>query len=78
MRTTIPKQPKAKLVSTPSKHFTRQAENQRRSDIQRRAQELYELRGKVPGREVEDWLQAEREVIARSSSKLAGLPNSES
>jgi hypothetical protein len=78
MRTTIPKQPKAKLVSAPSEHFTQQAENQRRSDIQRRAQELYELRGKVPGRELEDWLQAEREVIARSSSKLAGLPNSES
>jgi len=32
--------------------------------IRRRAQELYERRGKVPGHEVEDWLQAEAEVLA--------------
>lgn len=66
MRTTTPRQPKAKLVSTPAKHLTQQTGDQRRGDIQRRAQELYELRGKLPGGELEDWLQAEREVLARS------------
>ncbi len=30
--------------------------------IRRRAQELYERRGRVPGHEVEDWLQAEAEI----------------
>ena len=30
--------------------------------IRRRAQQLYEQRGRVPGHEVEDWLQAEADV----------------
>jgi len=37
----------------------------RLEDVRRRAFELFELRGCEPGREVEDWLQAEREVFAR-------------
>jgi hypothetical protein len=32
--------------------------------IARRAYELYQLRGGVPGREFEDWLEAEREVLS--------------
>ena len=32
--------------------------------IQRRAYELYEQRGRMPGHEIEDWYQAEREVLA--------------
>jgi len=32
--------------------------------IARRAYELYRLRGGVPGREFEDWLEAEREVLS--------------
>lgn len=34
------------------------------NQIQRRAYELYEQRGCTPGHEVEDWFQAEREVLA--------------
>ncbi|HVO80792.1 MAG TPA: DUF2934 domain-containing protein [Terriglobales bacterium] len=34
-------------------------------EIRRRAYELYELRGCAPGRDHEDWLVAEREVMAR-------------
>jgi DUF2934 family protein len=30
--------------------------------VRRRAYELFEARGRQPGRDVEDWLQAEREV----------------
>jgi Protein of unknown function (DUF2934) len=33
--------------------------------IRERAYELYEERGRVTGQENEDWLQAEREVLAR-------------
>jgi hypothetical protein len=35
------------------------------SFIQQRAYELYLSRGQAPGREMEDWLQAEREIKAR-------------
>jgi hypothetical protein len=35
------------------------------SEIRRRAYELYERRGCEPGHENEDWLVAEREVVAR-------------
>jgi hypothetical protein len=34
-------------------------------EIRRRAYEIYEQRGCSPGNEHEDWLQAEREVLAR-------------
>ena len=36
--------------------------------IARRAYELYLERGGQPGRELDDWLQAEREVAVRRSS----------
>lgn len=35
--------------------------------IAQRAYELYQLRGGVPGREFEDWLEAEREVLSAFS-----------
>jgi hypothetical protein len=34
-------------------------------EIRRRAYEIYEERGRTPGDEHEDWLRAEREVLAR-------------
>ena len=34
--------------------------------IARRAYELYEQRGREPGRDVDDWLRAEHEVQGRS------------
>ena len=37
--------------------------------IRRRARQLYETRGQVPGSELQDWFQAESEVL--SSSILA-------
>lgn len=38
------------------------AHSQWRILLSRRAYELFESRGRQPGREVEDWLEAEREV----------------
>ncbi len=37
-----------------------------RDEIARRAYEIYAARGKTGGREQEDWLQAERELQAKS------------
>ena len=37
--------------------------------IRLRAYEIYQQRGYTPGNEREDWLTAEREVLARSHSK---------
>lgn len=38
-------------------------------DVERRAYELYERRGKESGRDWEDWLQAERDIRGREGSK---------
>jgi len=42
--------------------------------IRRRAQELYEQRGRVDGHQVEDWLQAESEVLRRNSAPANATP----
>lgn len=39
------------------------------AEIRQRAYELYERRGRTPGFEEEDWLTAEREVLARHASQ---------
>ena len=41
---------------------TRPVANSNDEEIRARAYELYEARGREPGREWDDWLQAEREV----------------
>ena len=40
-------------------------------EIARRAYEIYQARGSEPGRELEDWLQAERELRDQRSKSLA-------
>ncbi len=45
-----------------------QAEVDMEAEIRRRAYELYEQRGHAPGHENEDWLVAEREILARSDN----------
>ena len=42
--------------------------------IAQRAYELYRLRGGVPGREFEDWLEAEREVLSSLSPAAEETP----
>ena len=42
--------------------------------IAQRAYELYRLRGGVPGREFEDWLEAEREVLSALSPAAEETP----
>jgi hypothetical protein len=40
----------------------------REDKIRRRAYELYVERGGEPGRDIEDWLQAERELTDKSNA----------
>ncbi|HEY1802669.1 MAG TPA: DUF2934 domain-containing protein [Terriglobales bacterium] len=40
-------------------------------EIRRRAYELYEARGAMPGYEHEDWVHAEREIMARHNQQSA-------
>jgi hypothetical protein len=40
-----------------------------RDEIARRAYERYEERGRQPGQDVDDWLQAESDLRARQPSK---------
>ena len=52
----------------------------RHQDVERRAYELYEGRGREDGRDWDDWLQAEREIRgdeARADSTDAAKPSSE-
>ena len=52
----------------------------RHEDVEHRAYELYEGRGREDGRDWEDWLQAEREIRgeeARPDSTDAAEPGSE-
>ena len=52
---------KASSASSPTADFEAQ--------IRQRAFEIYQERGCTPGQENEDWLQAEREVLARQNHK---------
>ena len=40
-------------------------------EIRRRAYEIFEERGRTPGDEPEEWLRAEREVLARYHQQSA-------
>ena len=42
--------------------------------IAQRAYELFQLRGGVPGREFEDWLEAEKEVLSTLSPAAEEAP----
>lgn len=39
--------------------------------IQQRAYEIYSARGGVPGRELDDWLEAEHELYIRTRTSIA-------
>ncbi len=63
-------------LSTPSNSDVITAEEKKKagsadveSEIRRRAYELYEQRGYIEGYEKEDWLVAEREIMARYNNQ---------
>ncbi len=45
-----------------------------REEIERRAYEIYEERGSVPGNDVEHWLEAERQLSAGDAQELDSEP----
>ncbi len=59
--------PATKMQTVPVKGTTRQAGQPEPSDeeIRQRAYEIYLAKGDAPGNEVEDWLQAERELRSK-------------
>lgn len=60
----LPKAPEIKTAAEPKKIAPPTPINVE-EEIRRRAYELSEQRGFVPGHEVDDWFVAEREVMAR-------------
>jgi hypothetical protein len=44
--------------------------NDLEGQIRQRAYEIFEERGRIPGHEEEDWIQAEREVHSRHDSQF--------
>jgi len=41
--------------------------------VQRRAYELYEQRGRQDGRQLDDWLQAEQDLLSAASTAIADI-----
>ena len=66
-RTTSKKTAPKKVLTMPSA-ATKTAAAPSRSDVERRAFELYCQRGCQHGFDVEDWLQAEQEIFGATSS----------
>jgi len=56
--------PRTNRRTTPSVEVFRQRTPPSTEDVARRAYELYEARGAQPGWDLDDWLQAERELIS--------------
>jgi hypothetical protein len=40
--------------------------------IRRRAEQIYERNGKIPGRDIENWTQAEREIRSEAAQQVGG------
>jgi hypothetical protein len=59
--------PQFRSVEEPSREPTNGTPVDLHAEISRRAYELYQERGCVPGFEQEDWIVAEREILARHS-----------
>jgi len=58
---------------SPVKTQTTESLDDRQEQIRRRAFEIYEQRGREDGHDLEDWLQAESEVMAASLSRVLRL-----
>jgi Protein of unknown function (DUF2934) len=53
------------MAATPRLKTAQNQTPEREERIRRRAYELFLRRGKVPGHELDDWLQAEEEILRR-------------
>lgn len=57
-------------VSTPAVPLLKEIEK-RITDVQRRAFELFQRRGQIPGHDLDDWIRAEHEVMGWPAAELA-------
>ena len=57
--------------TTPSVEVFRQRTPPSAEEVARRAYELYEARGAQPGWDLDDWLQAERELTSMVPAKIS-------
>jgi DUF2934 family protein len=62
---------KKNVLTMPVPAATTQPARPTSADVARRAFELYCQRGRQDGHDVEDWLQAERELLTDASSSAA-------
>jgi Protein of unknown function (DUF2934) len=62
-------QPRTGIPAVAPKNAGATAQMQVQDRIRVRAYELYEQRGKVEGHDLEDWLQAEQEILSRPTSR---------
>jgi len=69
------KQPKGEVMQpqdpTFAEEMTRRNTEALQDEIARRAYELYEARGYVDGFDVEDWLQAEQDIVGSTPASKA-------
>jgi len=60
-----------KPIPLPTPQEAEEARAELEEQIRRRAYELYEQRGRVDGHALDDWLQAEAEVLSAKQRKTA-------
>ena len=66
----MPRQKKQRQAVNPAPFGTTPAIQPTQAEIARRAYEIYRARGGAPGCDLDDWLQAERELKAEAGQHL--------
>jgi hypothetical protein len=69
MATTTTRRPRTEDDPTRADGIRNESRTVTRDDIARRAYERYEERGREPGYDMDDWLQAERDIEQRRSTE---------
>ena len=62
------------MTAAPGKSDSRpSAAGDRQEAIRRRAEEIYVRNGKIPGRDLENWAQAEQEILRESAPRRTAI-----
>jgi hypothetical protein len=61
---------KGEITMNSTHNETQKYETARNQEIRVRAYELFEQRGREPGHELDDWLQAEAEIVRPARSQI--------
>jgi hypothetical protein len=56
-------------IASRSRNDSQYPQEELQQAIRRRAQEIYEESGRIPGRDLENWVQAEHDVLAAESAQ---------